>query len=282
MFASRRVHVSSLLALAAGCFGQVAHAEVDRALDDISVSVGAFANNSSATLRADGAVLGSGTPLDFDRDLGQGGTKALPYFDVTWRPWEHHEFEFSYFSESNSQTSTLSRNIMFNGKEFIVGSRLASKFSVDAGSITYRYWAWTSDDAAFGIFGGLQWYSISLDVNGTVGITGSDGGVTQTGSASAKVSSTLPDPSLGLSYRYQMADWARLVADGGGFKIKVENVDATLYNARVGVEFYPWTNFGVVTQYSYNKIEASVDRTNFLGNADIRFSGFQVLLKARF
>ncbi|HET7779147.1 MAG TPA: hypothetical protein VFL07_11380 [Rudaea sp.] len=282
MFASRRVHVSSLLALAAGCFGQVAHAEVDRALDDISVSVGAFANNSSATLRADGAVLGSGTPLDFDRDLGQGGTKALPYFDVTWRPWEHHEFEFSYFSESNSQTSTLSRNIMFNGKEFIVGSRLASKVSVDAGSITYRYWAWTSDDAAFGIFGGLQWYSISLDVNGTVGITGSDGGVTQTGSASAKVSSTLPDPSLGLSYRYQMADWARLVADGGGFKIKVENVDATLYNARVGVEFYPWTNFGVVTQYTYNKIEADVERTNFLGNADIRFSGFQVLLKARF
>jgi len=282
MFASRRVHVSSLLALAAGCLGQVAHAEVDRALDDISVSVGAFANNSSATLRADGAVLGSGTPLDFDRDLGQGGTKALPYFDVTWRPWEHHEFEFSYFSESNSQTSTLSRNIMFNGKEFIVGSRLASKFSVDAGSITYRYWAWTSDDAAFGIFGGLQWYSISLDVNGTVGITGSDGGVTQTGSASAKVSSTLPDPSLGLSYRYQMADWARLVADGGGFKIKVENVDATLYNARVGVEFYPWTNFGVVTQYTYNKIEADVERTNFLGNADIRFSGFQVLLKARF
>jgi len=64
--------------------------------------------------------------------------------------------------------------------------------------------------------------------------------------------------------------------------IGVDDVDATLYNARVGVEFYPWTNFGVVTQYSYNKIEASVDRTNFLGNADIKFSGLQVLLKARF
>ena len=282
MFACRRVHVSSLLALAAGCFGQMAYAEVDRALDEVSVSVGAFANSTSASLRADGAILGSGTVVDFDRDLGQGGTKSLPYFDVTWRPWEHHEFELSYFSESNSQTRTLSRNIVFNGKEFIVGSQLGSKFSVDAGSITYRYWAWTSDDAAFGIFGGLQWYSISLDVNGTVGITGSDGSVTETGSASAKVSSTLPDPSIGLSYRYQMADWARLVADGGGFKINVENVDATLYNARVGVEFYPWTNFGVVTQYSYNKIEADVDRTNFLGNADIKFSGFQVLLKARF
>jgi hypothetical protein len=273
--------MSLLLALAAG-FAQTASAEVDRALDEVSISVGAFANNSSASLRADGSVLGSGTPVDFDRDLGQGGTKSLPYFDVTWRPWEHHEFELSYFSESNSQTRTLSRNIVFNGKEFIIGSQLGSKFSVDSGSLTYRYWAWTSDDAAFGIFGGLQWYSISLDVNGTVGVVGSDGGVTQTGSASAKVSSTLPDPSIGLSYRYQMADWARIVADGGGFKVNVENVDATLYNARIGVEFYPWTNFGVVTQYTYNKIEADVDRTNFLGNADIKFSGLQVLLKARF
>lgn len=281
MCAYRRLAVSLSFAFAAA-FVHTAHAEVDRALDEVSISVGAFANSSSASLRADGAIAGSGTLVDFDRDLGQGGTKSLPYFDVTWRPWEHHEFELSYFSESNSHTRTLTRNIIFNGNEFIVGSQLGSKFSVDAGSITYRYWAWTSDDAAFGVFGGLQWYSISLDVNGTVGVTGSDGSVTQTGTASAKVSSTLPDPSIGLSYRYQMADWARLVADGGGFKINVENVDATLYNARIGVEFYPWTNFGVVTQYAYNKIEASVDRTNFLGNADIKFSGFQVLLKARF
>lgn len=281
MCIDRRVCASLLLALAAGA-GQCAYAEEITALDNVSISVGAFANNTSASLRADGATAGSGTTLDFDRDLGQGGTRSLPYFDVTWRPWEHHEFELSYFTDSNSSSRTLSRSVIFNGKEFIVGGQLGSKFSIDAGSIIYRYWAWTSDVAAFGIFGGLQWYSLSLDLNGSVGVTGPDGSVTQTGSASAKVSSTLPDPSIGLSYRYQMADWARLVADGGGFKINIDNIDATLYNGRVGVEFYPWTNFGIVTQYSYNKIDADVNRTSFLGNATARFSGFQVLLKARF
>lgn len=277
----RRIPVSLLIALAAG-LGQCAYAEEFGALDNVSVSVGAFGNNTSASIRADGATKGSGTPLDFDRDLGQGGTRALPYIDATWRPWDHHEFEISYYSDSNSTNRALSRNIMFNGKEFVVGGQFGSKFSVDAGSVTYRYWAWTSDVAAFGIFGGLQWYSISLDLTGTVGVVGPDGNVTQTGTAHAKASSTLPDPSIGLSYRYQMTDWARFVADGGGFKINIDNIDATLYNTRLGVEFYPWTNFGIVTQYEYNKIKADVNRTNFLGNFDADFSGFQVLLKARF
>ena len=52
-------------------------------LDYVSVSVGAFANNTTATVRADGTVRDSGTRLDFSRDLGQGGTRTLPYIDVT-------------------------------------------------------------------------------------------------------------------------------------------------------------------------------------------------------
>jgi hypothetical protein len=281
MRTDHRVSASLLLVLAAS-LGQCAYAEEFGALDNFSVSIGAFSDNTSASIRVDGATKGSGTVLDFDRDLGQGGTHTLPFFHATWRPWDHHEFEFSYYSESNDASRTLSRNIIFNGKEFLVGGQLNSKFSTDVGSLTYRYWAWTSDVSAFGIFGGLQWYSISLDLSGTVNVIGPDGTVTGTASASRKVSSDLPDPSIGLSYRYQMADWARFVADGGGFKINVQNIDATLYNARLGVEFYPWTNFGIVTQYMWNHIDANLDKTNFLGNFNADFDGFQVLLKARF
>jgi len=272
----------SLLFFLAAAGSQSAFAQVDHALDNFSFSIGAFSSSTDAKLRADGTTVGSGTPVNFDRDLGQGGTSALPYFDATWRPWDRHEFEISYYSNSNSSTRTLSRDIVFNGNTFIAGAQLGSKFSTDAGSLTYRYWLWSDERAAFGFSAGLQWYSFTLDLTGTAGVVGPDGSVTQTATTHAKASSTLPDPSLGLSYRYQIADWVRLVADGGGFKIKIEDVDATLYNARLGVEFYPWTNFGIVTQYSYNTIDADVSRTNFLGNANFDFSGFQVLLKVRF
>ncbi len=258
------------------------HADDHPMLDYVSVSVGAFANNTSATLRADGDVRNSGTRLDFSRDLGQGGTRTLPYIDVTWRPWERHEFEFSYYYDSNDNSRTLSRTIIFNQHALMLGAQLSSRFTLNAGSLSYRYWAWIGDNAAFGLTAGLQAYHFSLRLSSTETATSIGGSASSSSTANSRASSSLPNPSIGLSYRYQMADWARLVADGGAFKANIDQIDATLYNARLGVEFFPWKHFGVVTQYSYNKIDADINRSRFHGNTDFEFKGFQVLLQGRF
>ncbi|MHA6203427.1 hypothetical protein ACXU4B_03270 [Dyella soli] len=251
-------------------------------LDYASVSAGIFTNDLSASLRFDGRVRNSGTPLDFSRDLGQGGTQSLPFIEGTWRPWERHEFELTYFHDSNDASHTINRTVVFNNQTLNAGATLNSKFSLDAGGVTYRYWAWIGDRAAFGLTAGLQAYSFELKLKATASVQGANGGGSVTRSINSKASTDLPDPSIGLAYRYQMADWARLVADGGAFKANIGNIDATLYNARVGVEFYPWQQIGVVTQYSYNKIDADVTKNRFSGNATFRFSGLQLLFKWRF
>jgi len=251
-------------------------------LDYLSVSVGGFANNSAASLSANGGANRSGTRLDFDRDLGQGGTRALPYLDVTWRPWDRHEFEFSYYYDAHDSSRTINRNIQFNGNEFLLGAQLSSRFTLSAGAINYRYWAWIGDRGAFGIWGGLQAYRFSLRLTGDVTSQSGASNAEVSATRSAAVSTTLPDPSIGLSYRYQAADWVRLVADGGAFKANVDNIDATLYSARLGAEFYPWEHFGVTTQYTFNKINADVTKNKFNGDLDFKFRGFQLLLKVRF
>lgn len=261
---------------------QNAYADDHPMLDYLSVSIGGFSNNTSASLRADGNIKGSGSRLDFSRDLGQGGTRTLPYLDVTWRPWERHEFEFTYYHDSNDSSRYLNRTLQFNGNQLQVGAQLASRFTLDAASASYRYWAWIGDRGAFGISAGLQAYRFSLQLSGNA-FAASSGGIATTGtSRTARVSSDLPDPSIGLSYRYQAADWVRIVADGGAFKANIDQVDATLYNARLGAEFYPWEHFGIITQYAFNKIDASVGKSKFNGDADFKFKGFQLLLKVRF
>ena len=79
-----------------------------------------------------------------------------------------------------------------------------------------------------------------------------------------------------------MTDWARLILDAGAFKAKLSNIDATLYNGTAGVEFYPWPNIGIVTQYGFNRINADLTKNDFSGKADLHFQGFQALLKIRF
>lgn len=251
-------------------------------LDYFSVSGGVFASSFSGSLRADGNIRNSGTTLDFSRDLGEGGTRYLPFFNVSWRPWDRHEFEFDYYHDSSDHSRTLSRSLDFNNQTLLVGTTLGSNFSLDAYGLTYRYWAWIGDQGAFGISGGLQAYSFDLKLTGTVTATGAAGGVSSSREAHAKASTDLPDPSIGVSYRYQMVSWARFVTDAGAFKAHIGNIDATLYNFRLGAEFYPLENWAIITQYSYNKIDADVEQNRFRGNVTFRFSGGQVLLKYRF
>jgi hypothetical protein len=251
-------------------------------LDYVSISGGLFANSFKGSLRADGDIRNSGTSLDFSRDLGAGGTRYLPYLDVTWRPWDRHEFELSYYHDSTSNSRTLDRSLDFNNQQLLIGTSLHSDFTLDVYSFNYRYWAWIGDKAAFGLNAGLQAYSFDLKLHGTAAASGSNGAASGERAASADASTDLPNPSIGLSYRYQMAPWARLVTDLGAFKANIGNIDATLYDARLGVEFYPWENWAIITQYSYNRINADVDQNKFRGNVTFRFSGGQVLLKYRF
>jgi hypothetical protein len=251
-------------------------------LDHMSVTAGIFASNFSGGIRADGKTANSGTRLDFSRDMGAGGTQWVPYVAFAWRPWERHEFEVSYYHFNTSNSRTLARNFEFNNQVLAADTSLHSKNTVDAFSLTYRYWAWIGDRAAFGVTGGLQNYSFSLHLNGTVTVTGANGTVSGYREASARASTNLPDPSIGVAYRYQANDWARLVADAGGFHVHIGNVDATLWNLRLGAEFYPFKDWAIIPQFTFNKINADVTGSRFRGNLNMKFNGGQVLVKYRF
>ncbi|RDI96965.1 hypothetical protein DVT68_18930 [Dyella solisilvae] len=251
-------------------------------LDNASITVGMFANNFSGSIRADGNTKNSGTRLDFSRDLGEGGTQWLPYIAASWRPWDRHEFELSYYHFEVSHDKTLDRDLVFNNQTLEVGTDLHSKTTVDAINLTYRYWAWIGDQAAFGVTGGLQNYSFDLKLSGTAFASGPNGTNSGSRSATAKASTDLPNPSIGVAYRWQMAPWARLVVDAGAFKANIGNVDATLYNARLGAEFYPFGNWAIVPQFMFNRINADVTGSRFNGNATFRFRGGQLLVKYRF
>ena len=250
-------------------------------LDTFSVNAGVFANNLDADLRVNGNS-GRGTTIDLKRDLGVGGSRSLPFFSMTWRPFERHEFGVAYYQDDVSRTRTASRDITIRDNTYTAGTDISAKLNLESYGLGYRYWAWIGDQAAFGVGCGLEAYSFDLKLRGTAVVTGPDGSQSVVADAQAKASTDIPDPYIGFSYRYQLTDWARLAGDAGAFKANVGDIDATLYNMRFGLELYPWQNFGIVTQYSYNKIDADVSKTNFNGNATFRFSGVQVLFKFRY
>jgi hypothetical protein len=252
----------------------------DPMLDNFSVQLGLYASNISSTLSLNGSNPNGS--IDLHRDIDLPSSSTLPFFDLTWRPFERHEFSFNYYSDDESRTRTLARDITIRDKVYQLGAQVKGELSLEFYGIGYRYWWYIGDKSAFGIGGGLQNYSLTFKLTGSAGIVGPNGSVIESQTQTTKASTDIPDPFLGISWRYQAIDWLRVVADLGAFKANISNIDATLYSGRLGLEFYPWERFGIVTQYSYDRIKADLSKNEFSGDQVFRFHGLQVLAKFRF
>lgn len=262
-------------------FGATAGAADAPMLDGFAIDLGLFANNLDADVKLNGDSAG-GSRVDLNRDLGLDSSRNLPFIAMTWRPFERHEFGFNYYQDDVSRARTLTREITIRDDAYEAGVELSSKLTYKSYGLGYRYWAWIGDAAALGVGVGMQFYDLDLKLRGSGTIVGPGGSGTVVADLETHASTNIPDPYIGAAWRYQMVDWARLVADAGVFKANVGDVDATLYNVRFGVEFYPWENFGIVTQYMYNRIDADVSKNDFDGNARFTFDGAQVLARLRF
>ena len=257
--------------------GYCAHAQAVEveALDTWSAAVGGFALSFDADLRVDGSSI-DGQDINLSRDLGLDKNSGLAYFSVGWRPFEHHQFDFSYYGDDVSASRVLDRQITIDDEVFDVGATVDSTLDYAAYDLTYTWWVHSVPNQAFGINLGLINYSVDLDVRAEV--TGEG----QTIERSASASGDLPAPKIGVSYRRSFGDGWRFSADVSAFTAEIASVDADVMDANVGLEYFPWEHVGARLQYSVSRIRADAEKNDFNGKADLDFSGLQMQLVGRF
>lgn len=261
-----------VLMLSVLAIGTHARAEEAAVLDRWSLAAGGFAVNVDADVRVDGTTE-TGRDVDLSRDLGVNPDKRVGYFSVGWRPFEHHQFDFSYFSDSNSGTRSTDREITIGDETFVPGTELHTDFGVDTYDFAYTWWIKADRRQAIGLQFGLIDYSIDLHVQ-------TEGGVG--GGRDVSASADLPAPKIGFGYRLAFGSGWRFVAGASAFKANIGAVDARVTDARAAVEYYPWDRFGVRLQYSLNRIHADVDESDYDGKVALRSSGVQLQVVARF
>lgn len=266
------VAVSAIVGL--GLSLHAAAAELE-ALDKWSVGLGGFAVTLDADMRVDGTTT-SGRPVDLGRDLGTDDERSVLLVSVGWRPWEHHQFDFTWYQDSNTNTRVSDREFVIGDETFEPGATLRSTFAFDSYDLTYTWWLQATPRQAFGVHLGLIDYAISLDVLGSVD------GNNQTFERSASASADLPSPKLGVSYRRVFGDKWRLLLDASAFTAHIGDIDADVYDLRAGMEYMFLGNWGLRAQYSLNRIKADTDQSDFDGRVELQFSGAQVQVVGRF
>ena len=273
-----KVPVATWLALAGLALAPSQAAAVEP-LDTFSARLGGYITQFDTKVRGD-TTTDRGTEIDFDKDLDLAQGNAIAYLGLTWRPWNDHEFGLNYYQDDASSERQINRTFEFNGTTYTANSTIHSESAIDTYEASYVWWAANNENWAAGPRLGLAWYRFDLEIR----LDRDANGNPVSGARRDSVSADLPVPTLGASWRWVPAGneaW-RVGADGGWFAANAGGLNADVWFGRIGVEWFPWENWGFSLDYTARKINGDADTSDFLGSLDFLDSGIRLGAVYRF
>ena len=225
-----------------------------------------------------GSPIPPGT-IDAENDLNFDDSLGVARLGGHWRFADRHRLFFGYYNLNRDSTATLSRNIgpisipaLGINDTILAGSNVRAETNWDVYIIGYGYSFYKTETAEITGKVGFNVANISASLTGTLNLAG--GGVASAAGNSSDV--TAPLPVLGISGEWAFAPRWKLIGSIGGFKAKVSDVDATIIDGTVAVDYRMFRNFGVGLGYSWLKLEGDVSKSDWNGSVNWRTNGFQI------
>lgn len=241
------------------------------------LNLGYYRPNFSSTV-AYGVPTGS-LPgnINGEDDLGLDKNLGGARFDGYWRFADRHRLMFGYYKLDRSASKVLGKDIVINipgyGNDTILaGSNINTEAKWEVFILGYGYSFYKSDTVEVAGQLGLNVAQLGTKISGTLN-TQNNG--TLTGSTAGSVL-TVPLPAIGLSGDWALSDSWRMRGHAGGFKIKVQDVEANVVDASVAAEYRLYRNFWLGAGYSV--LNATAKKSNSDSNASIewRTGGWQL------
>lgn len=245
-----------------------ARAEPSPALDRTSFSIGAF--NASPTLKAGvNTNLGRLDTGDVDRK-----NITMPRIRADVLLFDSQGLSFDYFQYRRDYGGSLaSNNTVGSGTVNTTGNANLNA-QIDFAKLSYRWW-FGSGNTVLGLGAGAAYYEAKFNFVATATVGGATGAVNNNYSDHAYA------PLVEVGVRHAINDNFRLFAEASGISKGGGNLNGNIYNATVGVEWFPVKNVGLVLDYGMTDINlARNDASN--AQLKVRLLGPSAYLKVRF
>lgn len=270
---SRR-HVRTLaipILAALGGAAAPAHADTSPALDPVSVWLGAYYPDTKVdfSVRDRAANVDSGT-LNFDA-----GHATLPRARVDLLLFGTQGLSFDYYRFKRDRTETLADPLNIDGNVIDPGANIRGKFTLDIGNASYRWW-FGGDSDVFGVGVGAAYYRVKAGVSAQVDVNG------QGYSAAYGYSDDAVAPLVTLGYRHAFSDALRVYLDASGVKKNNGKLNGHIYNAALGVEWFPWRNIGIGAEYAATRVSLAATHSGIDADLDLKLHGPAAYLRMRF
>jgi hypothetical protein len=251
-------------------------AQQSPALDRVSVWLGGYYADTDTNIGASdksGQFKGN---VNLERDLGFQNHKTVPRARLDFLVGDSQGFSFDYYSVNKSRTKTLSDSTSYGGNDYAAAATVRGKLDFDFGSAAYRWWFGHENDV-FGIGLGGAYYRVRAGISGQASVNG-----TSMGEASSSSNDSAWAPLLQLGWRHAFNDQWRMYFDASGVKKNGGNLSGHIYNAALGVEYFPWKNVGFGAEYGYTKIRLDQRKHDYNADLDMKLTGPSLFVRLRF
>lgn len=252
-------------------FSSVALADPSPALDRISLWLGGDYVDTQVSLNAathDAAASTGNVDLTDGHEFIGRARADLLFFDT-------QGLTLDYYKVDRSTAQSLDSDFSYDGVDYPIHSTLISKFDFSAASASYHWWVGSGADV-FGLGLGATWYKAQLGLSATL----DEIGQSQNGEASWSASAVAP--TLTLAYKHAFSDQLRLYLDASGVKKNGGKLAGHIYDARLGLEWFPWTNIGLGAEYGITRVHLVRERDIYDANLDIDLGGPALYARFRF
>jgi hypothetical protein len=252
-----------------------AFADTSPALDRVSLWIGGFYADTQTQIGASTHNGQFGGHVSLENDLGFQQYKTVPRARLDFLIGEHQGFSFDFFGIDRTHGRSISRDLSYDGYDFPAEAHVDGKLNFNFGSAAYRWWFGQSNDV-FGVGVGAAYYGIKARVEGGASI--GDESV----NAVASSHETAWAPVLQLGWRHAFTRNLRMYVDAYGVKKNGGDLAGHIYNAALGLEWFPLENLGIGGEYGYTRIRLDQNHPGYQADLDMRLKGPSLFLRLRF
>lgn len=246
-------------------------AEPSPALDRFSFSAGAF--SAKPTLNAS-------VNTQFGRlDSGdiEPSSVTLPRVQVDLLLGDSQGLSLDYYRYSRDFSRSFAGSGTIGSTQLTGAANISFDLKLDFAKLAYKWWI-GSGNTVLGLGAGAAYYRATLDTSASASLNGASASFSQRDSEDAFA------PLLEIGVRHAITPDLRLFADASGVRKAGGDFRGKIYNAALGVEWFPVRNIGVVLSYGVTDIDLKRDFDSGDATARLRvkLKGPSAFLKARF
>ena len=237
--------------------------------DSFSFVLGAMRSSNSFKLESD-AFGDIGDVIDFDDSLHVDDSSTFLNAQFRWKFGKEKKWSLfgQYFGNNATGSVVLTKDIEWDGITFREGTNVESGVELDVWRVFVGRSFIRNERHDFGIGAGIHTLDMGAFVEGEIIIDDES-----TGFQRGDVGVSQPLPNIGAWYNFSPSKRWLLHARVDWISANIGDYDGALWNTSIGVNFQAWRHIGIDLSWQYFNVNVNVDSDDWVGGADLTYSG---------